>query len=149
MTEITEQSEPAYSPSESLESEPEPPAYAEEPVAKAADVLEERSELARPDGNLITNVLSILKASMLPNKFDLISNPLISDSSMDGDVLTVGASSGFVKGQLEQAQSAIKSAAEQVTGRTINVKIVESRTAPAANPKKLDELTKFGNVKFE
>ena len=68
---------------------------------------------------------------------------------MDGDVLTVGASSGFVKGQLEQAQSAIKSAAEQVTGRTINVKIVESRTAPAANPKKLDELTKFGNVKFE
>lgn len=147
--EITESREPTCSPLESVESEPESPVYEEEPAAKTADVLEEKSEISRPDGNLITNVLAILKTSMLPNKFDIISNQLISDSSMDGDVLTVGVSSGFVKGQLEQAQSAIKSAAEQVTGRTISVKIVESKKTPSADPKKLDSLSKFGNVKFE
>ena len=146
---ITEQSEPVYSPLETVASEPEPPAFEEEPIEKKAAILEDKPKISRPNGNLITSVLEILKVSMLPNKFDIISNQLISDSSMDGEVLTVGVPNGFVKGQLEQALSAIKSAAEQVTGRTINVKIVESKTTPSADQKKLDELTKFGNVKFE
>ncbi|PKM72435.1 MAG: DNA polymerase III subunit gamma/tau [Firmicutes bacterium HGW-Firmicutes-16] len=129
--------------------ETEKPAFEEEPEAEPAIKTEENSCVHRSSDDVLKGILEVLKTSMLPGKYNAISSHFLSRSSLDGNTLTVGAPDNFVKGQIEQAQSFIKSAAEQVTGETILVKIVENKTAQAAGAEKLDGLSKFGNVKFE
>ncbi len=98
-----------------------------------------------------TEILAVLKKTMLPGQYNIISSEAMAKGELLEDTLTVSVPNTFVKGQLEQTQSmeCIKAAAQKVTGRALRIKISESKQEQTAGTEKLDGLSKFGNVKFE
>lgn len=102
-------------------------------------------------GGFWTDILADLKHTMQPGQYIIISNDSMAKGELQGDTLTVNVTNSFVKGQLEQTQSmeCIKAAAQKALGRAVRIKIAEVKPAQAGSTNKLDNLSKFGNVKFE
>ncbi len=67
------------------------------------------------------------------------------------NVLYIYAASAFYKAGLEKSenQELIRAAIQNVLGKTLPIKISVVSETPAGDTSKLDELSKFGNVKFE
>ena len=131
--------------------ETEKPVFEEEPEATEKEAMEETPFERAPDSGIWAELLAVLKNTMLPGQYNIISSEAMAKGELQEDTLTVNVPNAFVKGQLEQAQSleCIKAAAQKVTGKAVKVKISVNLQAQAANSEKLDGLSKFGNVKFE
>lgn len=101
--------------------------------------------------DLWNNILSELKKTMLQGQFNLLSNSQMAKGVLEGDALKLLVSNSFAKGQLEQSavMDCIRQAAQNVVGRAVMVKIEENSENQTVNTEKLNDLTKFGNVKFE
>jgi len=100
-------------------------------------------------GGLWADILAVLKHSMQPGQYTIISGDATGE--IKDDTLTVSVQNAFCRAQLEQAQSmdCIRAAAQKAVGRAVKVKIAETKPAQAGSTEKLNGLSKFGNVKFE
>jgi len=143
----------------------EPPFDAEEPSEKMESELDNNPEIderheepAEGDTHdcacsedVWNNILSELKKTMLQGQFNLISNSQMAKGLLEGDALKLLVSNSFAKGQLEQSvvMDCIRQAVQNVVGRAVMVKIEENSENQTVNTEKLNDLTKFGNVKFE
>ncbi|MEA4896173.1 MAG: DNA polymerase III subunit gamma/tau [Oscillospiraceae bacterium] len=103
------------------------------------------------DADLWKRILAVLKQTMLPGQYNIISSEAMAMCELGDDTLTISVSNAFARGQLEQAQSTqcIRTAVQKVTGKTVKVRISENKPAQSAGAEKLDGLSRFGNVKFE
>ncbi|MGI5984868.1 MAG: DNA polymerase III subunit gamma/tau [Clostridiales bacterium] len=97
------------------------------------------------------SILNELKKSLLPGQFTIISNAQKTKGAFSGELFNISVSDGFAKGQLEQTpvMNSIRDAVKTVTGKTVLVKIEVNKENMAVNAGKLNDLSKFGNVKFE
>ncbi|MFB0921842.1 MAG: DNA polymerase III subunit gamma/tau [Oscillospiraceae bacterium] len=125
--------------------------FEEEPETVTSIEAEETTFDKAPNCGFWTEILAVLKKTMLPGQYNIISSEAMAKAELQEDSLTVSVPNAFVKGQLEQPQSieCIKVAVQEVTGRAVRVKITESKQVQTAGTDKLDGLSRFGNVKFE
>ena len=137
--------------SEAEETNSEKTVLEEEPETDTGSETEATPYDNAADDGLWAEILAVLKKTMLPGQYNIISSEAMAKGELLEDTLTVGVPNAFVKGQLEQAQSmeCIKAAAQKVTSRALRVKISESKPTQTAGTEKLDGLSRFGNVKFE
>lgn len=119
-----------------------------EPKAEAQSGKDENPVEESSAGGFWTEILAVLKHSMLTGQYTIISGAV---GELIDDTLTVSVQNAFYKAQLEQAQSldCIRAAAQKVIGRAIKVKLAETKSAQVGSTEKLNGLAKFGNVKFE
>lgn len=118
------------------------------------DIVEPQRETTAPpaDKNSVgpefwTALFEELKSSMPAFHFAHLAEAA---AEMRGDTLIIMVAGSFKKLKLEgsEPQELIRRAIDKVLGKTIPFKIEEAKLPPAANGK-LDELSKFGNVKFK
>ncbi len=97
------------------------------------------------------DILEELKKTMQLGHFNLISNSQMAKGVLEGDTLKLFVSNSFAKGQLEQStvNDCIRQAVQRVVGRAVLIKIEENSENQTVNTERLNDLTKFGNVKFE
>ncbi len=125
--------------------------FAEEPIgAISAEAGGNPFEDKAPSGEW-AQILALLKSSLQPGQYNILSNDAMAKGELEGETLTVSVPNSFLKGQLEQPSvlDCIKSAVCQVLGRAIAVKIAENKQVQTEASEKLNNLSKFGNVKFE
>ena len=125
--------------------------FQEEPISAKVGVTEKHLYETKAPSGAWSEILAVLKTSLQPGQYNILSNELMAKGELENETLTVSVPNSFVKGQLEQplVLDFIKSAARQVSGRAIMVKISENKQAQSGAMEKLDSLSKFGNVKFE
>ena len=126
-------------------------AFNEDPISAETGKTEENPFETKAPSGAWSEILAVLKTSLQPGQYNILSNDLMAKGELENETLTVSVPNSFVKGQLEQplVLDCIKSAARQVSGRAIMVKISENKQVQSGAMEKLDGLSKFGNVKFE
>lgn len=125
--------EEQYRPEQPLPDEPVPP---------------EPDKQLSADKSIWKDIQEQLKNTMPVFLFVLLSE---ATGEMCDGALVISVAGAFHQTQLEQTapQEFIRAAIQNVLGRTVPVKIVVNKGTQAANTAKLNDLSKFGNVKFE
>jgi DNA polymerase-3 subunit gamma/tau len=97
-------------------------------------------------------LLKTLSKSMDSFLFGILEDSNHSEAEISGNVITIYAKSPFSMGQLDtnEIKEAVKSAAEGCWGGVFTVKVAEYSANSASEKKsKLEQLSRFGNIKFE
>ena len=141
-----------------VDAEKLPPIIAEEERPIAPDVnndVHESGNIKRNTendlGDVWKSILEELKKKLLPGQYNIVSNERMAKSKVDDNCLTIEVSDEFVKGQLEQnsVTNCIREAVQAVMGRPLLIKVSVNKETKSVNTDKLNNLSKFGNVKFE
>lgn len=118
-----------------------------------ADCAQEQKKLNNPSDttDAWNCILSELKKTLLPGQYNIISNERMAKCFIDDNSLIIEVSDDFVKGQLEQntVNNCIREAMTSVLGKALMIKISVNKDTKNINTDKLNDLSKFGNVRFE
>ena len=129
-----------HTPAEELAVEPvdEPHEAVQDPKTSDAD----------SDSDLWNSIIAALKDTL-----PVFLQVHLKDSrgELKDNSFTIFVNNAFKKKQLESvgSQECIRNAITKVVGRPVPFKIVEEKDSPRSSAGSLDELSKFGNVKFE
>lgn len=96
-------------------------------------------------------ILSALEGELEFHIYSILSDSAHCTAEIDGSGLIIRAKNGFALNIIGAADitHAIKQAADKVLGRAVTIKVTQETAGAAAASSKLDELSKFGNIKFE
>ncbi|NLV87408.1 MAG: DNA polymerase III subunit gamma/tau [Clostridiales bacterium] len=120
------------------------------PKEPSLESFSEREVKAREQGgeNPWENIKARLKETMQPPQYVHLSQ---AKGEVKNNEFHIYAASTFYKAGLEkpETQELIRAAIQAVLGETLPIKISVIKETPTGDTSKLDELSKFGNVKFE
>lgn len=122
-----------------------------EPEENKIDVPAKNTGDSACSDDVWTDILAELKKTMQAGHFNLISNSQMAKGVLEDDTLKIYVPSSFAKGQFEQSSvnECIRQAGQKVAQRSVLVKIEVNSDNKTVNTERLNDLTKFGNVKFE
>ena len=97
-------------------------------------------------------ILKVLKGKLSAGNYAVISDSFHGEGALEDGNLVIRAKSGFSKGMFTASDvvEAIKTAAAEIIGKPVPVKVTNGEDKPAETAKKLDAFAEFGDlIKFE
>ncbi|NLO49193.1 MAG: DNA polymerase III subunit gamma/tau [Clostridiales bacterium] len=122
------------------------------PEAEQPDPIIKTPDQAAPDTRRSwQQLLNILSKSMDSFQFGILEDANHSETVITGNTISIYAKSPFSMGQLDtnEIKEAIKSAAQNCWGGVFSVKVMAFSEDRSEKKSKLEQLSRFGNIKFE
>ena len=117
------------------------------PIMPAQDV----SPTPTTDKNYWDGILAVLKGKIDPPADTFLADRINVKPRLNGNTLTLHSQNDFILMMLDTVpvRTAVAEAAKSVLQKPVAVKVTKGTTDTDTKPDKLNELLKFGNVKFE